>query len=146
MKADLIPQYVDKAATQDVTPDRRAIEHAASISTCVASVDVILIEGCLPEALNMASWMRACGLNVVFGPDCCGIETPVIVVCARDLRSTDIGARVDAAREMFADAPLCAILGIRNSETIDADAVLHFDDARSVIFAAGLRFLTFDAP
>jgi hypothetical protein len=141
VKHDPIPRYGPRAETHDITPDRLAVDHAASLSACVTSVDVILIATHAPETLSLASWMRACGLNVMSGPDCGGIEAPVIVVLARDLR--DVAARVAAAREVFPDAPLCAVMGIQNA--VRADVVLHFDDARSILLAAGVRFLTLDA-
>lgn len=129
------------AAIEPVGPPREA-DQASTAAYGAESLDVILIEGCTPETMALATALRACGLNVYFGTDCSMIEEPLLVVRADALRSADCSARLDAARRAFAAAPVCVLLDAHDG-TGGADEVhRRFGDARDVISAAGIRFVS----
>lgn len=104
---------------------------------------VILLDGDCSGGLELKSELQAAGLEVVFGPSSLSPSTfPVIVVHADNCKDPAIKKRQLISQQTFPKAPVCIVTGFASSGSISEIWDGTFGDARDVIQAANLHFLS----
>lgn len=124
----------------------RLVERAREAAPDLPHVDnnqVLLIAPEDETGREIRGFLMALGLEVFGGTDACAIGSDsLILISADDLRRPELRKKLDACRIARPSAPLCVVTGWHGEPFgTDTAAEVQPDDARTVLCAAGVRFL-----
>jgi hypothetical protein len=104
--------------------------------------EVILLDGDRPDGMTLRSVLQAMGAQVHLGPHTAETDrTPLILVHARNRHQPEIATRLGIARHVFPTAPVGFVTG----DIVPAFAATGHDDARRLLGAAGIGFVSVPA-
>jgi hypothetical protein len=99
---------------------------------------VILLDGECPEGLMLSATLRAMGMQVFLGPHIDeAIKSPLILMRACNRNKDEIVRRLQLARQIFPEAPVCFVTDHNGPIT----ALPLYEDSRDVLRAAGIGFV-----
>ena len=105
---------------------------------------VILLDADLADSGDLAVILQSMGVDVLHGSHAGRMtECPVIMISAKNRRRPEVMLRMKFARLVYPHAPICLVVGLLPQWVAPPAAQIDlFDDARDILLAAGVCFIS----